>query len=220
MRALFWLVCCCCLAGGAAAQQPPAAIDGPGVKVGDTWMYNTLNGWTGELNYVSVNAVTEIDKQGIVMESASLDRRSVSTVRRTRDFNLISIEAPAGVKRVLPYYPNFEFPLVVGKTWKRKVDFFNSQEPDKNLYATLEGKVVGWESVTVPAGTFRALKIVVTGWYRAQNNDYFWIGKIEDALWYAPEVRNAVRYEYKDTQGSGSRYNHDVHELVRYWIAP
>lgn len=219
MRMLVWLLCCSCLVAGAAAQQPRARIDGPAVKVGDTWMYNTHNGWTGNLDYVSVNTVKEISKQGIVMESASLDRNIVFTVRRTRDFNLISIEAPHFTQRARPYYPNFVFPLEVGKTWKRDVELLNSKDPDKEVRAKLEGKVVGWESVTVPAGTFRALKIVVTGYYQGTTNSGSWTGRIEDALWYAPEVRNAVRYEYTDTVGV-ERYNHEVHELVRYWRLP
>jgi hypothetical protein len=32
-----------------------------------------------------------------------------------------------------------------------------------------------------------------------------------------PEVRNAVRYEYIDFVGASQRYNHEVHELVRFW---
>ena len=113
----------------------------------------------------------------------------------------------------------FVFPLEVGKTWQRDVEFSNTQTPDKQVNARLEGRVVGWESVTVPAGTFRALKIVVSGWYRASSLDGQWRGRIEDTLWYAPEVRNAVRYEYKDTL-EVAPHSHEVHELVRYWLAP
>jgi hypothetical protein len=207
------------IATGVAAQQTSLRIDGPGVKVGDTWMYNTLNGWTGELDYVSVNTVKEIAKDGILMESTPLSGEPVSKVRRTRDFNLVSIDAPGFTQRALPYYPNYAFPLEVGKTWQSEVDLNSTKLPDKRVKARLEGKVIGWESVTVPAGTFRALKIVVTGWYRASSLDGSWGGRIEDALWYAPEVRNAVRYEYRDTLETAP-YSVEIHELVRYWLAP
>ena len=206
-------------ATGVAAQQSSVRIDRPGVKVGDTWMYNTLNGWNAELDYVSVNSVKEIAKDGILMESTPLGMDSVSKVRRTLDFNLVSIDAPGFTQRALPYYPNYEFPLEVGKTWQRDVDLNSTKTPDKRVKARLEGKVVGWESVTVPAGTFRALKIVVSGWYRASNLDGSWGGRIEDVLWYAPEVRNAVRYEYRDTVETAP-YSAEIHELVRYWLVP
>ena len=42
------------------------------------------------------------------------------------------------------------------------------------------------------------------------------IGRIEDTLWYSPGVRNAVRYEYKDTLGT-ARNTHEIQELVRFW---
>ena len=84
--------------------------------------------------------------------------------------------------------------------------------------AKLSGKVVGWESVTVPAGTFRALRIELRGTYVADVSGSIVTGTIEDTLWYSPEVRNAVRAEYKDTYGPGTVYNHDIHELVRYWV--
>jgi hypothetical protein len=78
---------------------------------------------------------------------------------------------------------------------------------------------VGFESVTVPAGTFFALKIELVGPYRARNSEGSWTGRIEDTLWYSPQVRNAVRYEYKDTTGT-SPYNHEIHELVDFWLVP
>jgi hypothetical protein len=109
--------------------------------------------------------------------------------------------------------------LQVGKTWKQEVDFADTRQPGNKFRAKLEGRVVGWESVTVPAGNFLALKIEVKGWYSAPNTGGSWSGWIEDALWYAPEVRNAVRYEYMDTTDN-QRYNHEVHELVRYWLVP
>jgi len=217
MRAGNLLFLCAVFAASAMAQ--PARVDGPTVKVGDVWMYNTLNGWTGELAYVSVNTVKKIGGGDIVMESTSLDRSIVSKILRNRDFNLVRIEAPTFTRSTLPYYPNYAFPLQVGKTWKQEVDFADTRQPDKKIRAKLEGRVVGWESVTVPAGNFLALKIEVKGWYSAPNTGGSWSGRIEDALWYAPEVRNAVRYEYTDTTDS-QRYNHEVHELVRYWLIP
>ena len=57
----------------------------------------------------------------------------------------------------------FTFPMTVGQTWS--IDYTDPTErgaqtsnPVKRTY-----KVTGWEDVTVPAGTFRALKIEVSG---------------------------------------------------------
>ncbi len=204
---------------GAAAQAPAERVEGPGVKVGDTWIFNKINGWNGEIEDVSVVKVRHVAPDGIFMEATALDGSGLSRIERTADFNLVRIEAPQFTKTASPFYPNFSFPLWVGKTWKSRVVFDNTAEQGKEVRAELEARVVGYESVTVPAGTFQALKIVMTGQYRGRNPEFNWLGRIEDTLWYSPIVRNAVRYEYRDTVGTGT-HNHEIHELVRFWLAP
>ena len=127
------------------------------------------------------------------------------------------IDAPGFKSSTLPYYPSYSFPLQVGKTWKRKVELSNSKASDTTVSAELESRVAGWEMVTVPAGLFLVLRIETKGRYKGSNYDGSWYGEIEDTLWYSPEVRNAVRYEYKDTSGT-TPYNHEIHELARYWL--
>ena len=188
---------------GAAAQAPAERIEGPAVKVGDAWIYNKINGWNGELEDISVVRVKEVTAEGILLQATALDGSSPALIRRTAGFNVFSIEAPNLVRTMRPHYPNFSFPLWVGKTWEGKVAFESSDQPAK----------------MVPAGTFFALKIVIEGAYRAQNLEFTWTGRIEDTLWYAPQVRNAVRYEYRDSSG-GSPHNHEIHELVNYWLVP
>lgn len=203
----------------AAAQAPVERIEGPAVKVGDAWIYNKLEGWNNVLEDISVVRVKRVGPEGIFMEATGLDGSNPALIQRTAGFNLVRIQAPEFTKTTLPYYPNFSFPLWVGKTWKGKVAFESTDQPGKEVHAELEARVVGFESVTVPAGTFLALKIKLDGPYRAKNLEGSWTGRIEDTLWYAPEVRNAVRYEYKDTTGT-ALYNHEIHELVRYWLTP
>ena len=105
------------------------------------------------------------------------------------------------------------------KAKKQRIREIERMIASEEVRAELEARVVGYESVTVPAGTFQALKIVMTGPYRGRNPEFNWLGRIEDTLWYSPIVRNAVRYEYRDTVGTGT-HNHEIHELVRFWLAP
>lgn len=204
-----------------AAKWPPDTVAGPGVKVGDTWIYNKLRGRDGSLEHVSLNVVRSVGAAGILMDSSNLDGSQVYKVRRTAAFNLVDITGEDGsVQGARPFYPNFSFPLKVGKTWRQPVEFTIVNRPGDYVRADLEARVVGWESVTVPAGTFLALKIEMGGWYRGRMIDNWPLdGHIEDTAWYSPEVRNVVRYEYKDTAGV-SVFNHEVQELMRYWLAP
>ncbi len=219
MRVLVFLMLACVLTPMAVAEVTPARIEGPAVKAGDVWIYNKLDGWNNVLEDISVVRVKRVAAEGIFMEATGLDGSNLARIQRTADFNLVRIEAPKFTKTTLPYYPNFSFPLWVGKTWKGKVAFESTDQPGKEVRAELDGRVVGYESVTVPAGTFFALKIELSGPYRASNLEGSWTGRIEDTLWYAPQVRNAVRYEYKDTTGA-ALYNHEIHELVKYWLIP
>jgi hypothetical protein len=219
MRTVIVLAVCALFFKGAMAQQRPEPIEKPAVKVGDTWIYNTLNGQTGVLEHVSLNVIRKIDEKAILIESSNLDGSSVSKILRTPDFNFVRLEAPTFTRTASPYYPNYAFPLRIGKTWKSAVVLENSNQPGKQVRAELEAKVIGWESVTVPAGNFLALKIELDGWYQGTSIEGNWTGRIVEALWYAPAVRNAVRYEYRDTVDV-SNYSHEVHELVRYWLAP
>ena len=208
------------LAGPPAfAQSGGARVESPSVRTGDTWMYNKLDGWTGALEDVSVNTVTKIDRNGIAMQSAGLDGSVVAQVQRTAAFNLARIEGAGFRQTAAPFYPNYSFPLYVGKTWSGKVVLNNSRQGDTEVVAELSGRAVRWEMVTVPAGNFLALRLEMKGTYASRSMHGTVAGTIEDTLWYAPEVRNAVRYEYKDFVG-GSRYNHEVHELARFWPGP
>jgi hypothetical protein len=216
MRRLIALLVCLFAAASALAQDGARRIESPGVRVGDTWMFSKIDGWQGALEEVSVNVVKRSDSSGIVMESSSLDGSSVAKILRTGAFNLVRIEAPAFTQKAEPFYPNYSFPLYVGKTWGGKVALSNTKQPGVEVTAYLRGKAVGWEMVTVPAGNYLALKLRMEGRYDARGPGGFWDGTIEDTLWYAPEVRNAVRYEYID-YFDGKRYNHEVHELVRFW---
>jgi len=219
MRFLAFFLLGCALMPVAVAQVTPERIAGPAVKVGDTWIFNKLDGWNNVLQDISLVRVTRVGVEGILMEASALDGSNVARIQRTPDFNLVRVEAEQFSKTTLPYYPNFSFPLWVGKTWKSKVAFESTDQPGKEVWAELEARVVGSESVTVPAGTFLALKIELSGPYRAKSLEGSWAGRIEDTLWYAPQVRNAVRYEYKDSSGAAP-YNHEIHELVRYWLTP
>ena len=194
-------------------------VSAPDLKPGDGWVYNKIDGWTGNLQFVVVDTIKQVSPSGMVIEAVVPGSTTTTRMERDREVNLFRTEAPDSVQTVSPSYPSYAFPLTVGKRWTRKVTFANSAQPDKEVTAWFEAKVIGWEMVTVPAGTFDALRIELTANYRASNSQGSWNGTMVDRLWYAPEVRNAVKYEYLDTMG-GSKYTHERFELVRYWRAP
>jgi hypothetical protein len=75
-------------------------------------------------------------------------------------------------------------------------------------------KVVGWEEVTVPAGTFHALKIEGEGSY--QRLDRGFTAKESFSRWYVPEVNRWVRSEYSDSKLRGGEP--EIHELTGFHL--
>jgi len=92
----------------------------------------------------------------------------------------------------LNWYP---FPLTPGKTWKQTAKW---QTPAASISGKeeVEGKVVGWEQVTVPAGTYKAMRVDINDRVigRAGAHDL-----ISLSYWYAPEVNRFVKFHYRAT---------------------
>lgn len=78
-------------------------------------------------------------------------------------------------------------------------------------------KVGGWESVTVPAGTFRALRVDVEG-SRGKDPDPFWwpkqAARFQHSIWYAPEAKRYVKARHLAWSMTGAPFADDAIELI------
>lgn len=187
------------LAGCAAPllQTPPpgvaARIDPPQMKVGDTWRYAARDGYTGiakgTLEY-RVSAISD-DTATVMLQHEA----RTSDERYTRDGNWR--ERPMTNLqnfRYNPPYPALPFPLEAGKTWQAYVEATDPATGHVNR-VRIDGKVLGWERIKVPAGEFDALKIrrIV---YAGNHDDYFRSEEqITEFDWYAPQLGHVVKNE-------------------------
>jgi len=83
----------------------------------------------------------------------------------------------------------------------------------------LSGRVIGYETVRVPAGTFNAVKVEITqSWIsQGQTHDRGEIGGRTLNVWYAAETKRAVKFS---SRGNASQYidtNFDL-ELASYKV--
>jgi hypothetical protein len=200
----------------AIAQSAPA----PSVGAGDTWTYRGLSynrlplgevtrevtGTGGEIRVVtragSTQQTAEFARPGF-QASGPLNDRATGTL------------APA--LEVMP------FPLEPGKRWTQTVQ---RRDPASGEMRTvrLEGRVVGWETVRVPAGEFRAIKVERRMWLGDwdQFRGETWRAETE---WYVPEVRGPVKVavfeEYPAHRYSlfsfmpGDRYTYELTSFKR-----
>src|ERR1700730_8716099 len=187
-------------AGTAAATGAPAvttlALAGsvalPVWHVGDEWQYayqgptgsgtfvwvvNRIETLNGEPNYVLTFGTREIFHRVSDLANA-LERVNGMVVLRETPPRLI-----------------YAWPLTVGKTWEET----HTQERPMERFTTDRTSVwtvVAEDTVTVPAGTFRTLKIT----WRNKNT-----GNMVTEMWYAPEVKQWVKIREVLTNGIRER---------------
>jgi hypothetical protein len=87
-----------------------------------------------------------------------------------------------------------QFPLERGKQWSGTVQW---ESGSGVLRHQLTMQVAGWERVTVPAGSFDAVRITVRGYISETRtrNYYAQNGSVSNVLWYAPAAGQVVKKE-------------------------
>jgi hypothetical protein len=99
------------------------------------------------------------------------------------------------VQRFEPHSFGLQFPLTVGKEWQGRCQRFD----EGRISGTFVGayRVVGIESVTVPAGTFKAFRVEGET-YEVQAPKQRW----RFIHWYAPDARMEVKVQAMEPDGS------------------
>ena len=189
------------LALGACASQlsqtPPsgttAEVAAPQPQPGTVWRYAVSNGFTHIAQGTIEYRVSDVSAD-VVKVDVSTDRQQ-SVELYARDGNWL--RRPATNMQVFDYTPAyraFDFPLAAGKRWKA---FGMAKDPadGRSFPVRIEGHVLGWERVKVPAGEFDTLKI-----RRYLFLDYWAQGDrgqsvIMETDWYAPALNQVARRE-------------------------
>jgi hypothetical protein len=167
------------------ASFDPEAVAGPDIRVGDVWTDRVLDG-NRQFKVESINEdgyfVVDEWGNGIVTDNHwnLLTYRSVTFANAP----------PTNWKKPLMW---FKFPLFPGKTWAQNVHW---ETPADDVYGIedVRGKVVGWEKVTVPAGTYKALRVELRDRIIGTGGVY---DLVTLTYWYVPDVNRFVKYSYR-----------------------
>ncbi|MCL4802099.1 MAG: hypothetical protein KJ025_21080 [Burkholderiales bacterium] len=208
----------------AAAALPAAAqTAAPALKSGDTWNYRLTNLYNHADLGIVTRAVTAAGANELRIATGAAEGQARHEERYSGPGSLaagtLSDRAEGPLTPALTLAP---FPLREGERWTQKVvrDDAASREKRETL---IQGKVVGWETVKVPAGEFRALRIE----RRIDLGDFDpfrgptlrW-----ETEWYAPDVKGAVKLQVIEEYFE-NRYNRmqsplpgtrSLYELVSY----
>jgi len=226
-----------CLSWNCLAQS----LDLPPVKAGDTWKYRTTtekgaNGWTQTDDEITVSRVTSTSIYFSSKQSGSTqparDQIAGLDWSRLRDVN---------GKETVVNQP-LSFPLTAGKSWNVE---YTEQHPNKaHKFEQWQNafKVVGYETVEVPAGRFNAVKIESEGHWTAELEPAQTVvqgaqsaasgttmvtevkkttatpvtGRTYKAIWYVPEVRRWVKSVEEYYGNGGVRNERYTGELASF----
>jgi hypothetical protein len=190
------------------AADPAQPVERPQVKPGDQWTYRHVNYWNNQVESTFDIEVTFASERAIqvVQKTAAGEIDATYTAEwnaATRADGAV-IESGTAILR---------FPLRIGETHKTS---FELLRPDRGAWQVRHERdvtVVGWEDVTVPAGTFRALRIEANGGYYRLDGPQR--GTVKSVYWYAPEVKRWVKYTFENTV-LGRQWNKEGEELVGF----
>lgn len=178
---IFWVVMACLALVGCASRltvedRGPAAMHAPEWRVGDRWRHS----WSaGTEKGIKTSEVADIREMGgsryYVLRVGNVNWFFTPDIRWAGS----AMEARI-IARSSPPRPWFVWPLDVGRSWD-----YQGEYEDQERKATIRESyaVRGIETVQVPAGTFRAIRVQREG--GAQE----W-----DEYWYAPEIRWYVKW--------------------------
>ena len=187
-----------------ATAQPVAT---PEVKVDDRWIYRRTDHRMKPPVYLYELRVSFVDQRAIHTVLARQGKPRESDATWTPDWSgVVSVdEGVVEVERGM-----LQFPLRVGDTYPALWHMRRPRAGSFHARHERNVKVVGWETVEVPAGKFRALKIEGQGaWLRVDTKKTDWA---RNTVWYVPAVRRWVKSLYEDANGKVGE------ELVFYVI--
>ena len=81
-----------------------------------------------------------------------------------------------------PYVPVYAFPLWVGKIWQAHFTYEDRERDRTFSDVPWLGRVIAYEDVTVPAGTFKTFKVEGTD-----------VDGVQLVVWYAPKLHTVVK---------------------------
>ena len=170
------------------AQTGP--VERPALNVGSEWSYAVDNSKRERPTPPSTikRTIKEVKAAEYSVELVTPQGTRIGAM--SLDLNPFSEGMTAGSARSSAPLPYFQFPLAPGKTYSGTLTYPTPLGQTANVEMTT--KVLEWENVTVPAGTFKALKIEAIGKSTGQGIN----GRRNATLWYSPDVGHYVRMEF------------------------
>ena len=217
----------------------------PSFKVGDTWVFDQTieKGQTG-FSQVRIDLAIERLNDSTMMVGIKRDGAPTAFEDHVvgKDWSLREVIDGQETATTRP----FTFPMSVGDSWT--IDYTDSirRGAQTSLHVHQTYKVVGWEDVTVPAGTYRALKIEANGvdngtiqtpaaavggavagaggattiMHTQRGGQSVLTRKSYDEIYYVPELNSQVKSVEEQYNSEDVRVSRQTRVMVAYKKAP
>ena len=185
------------------AGQTDAPVRRPEVRVGDSWTYRSTN-VLEQGTYEHETRVSFVDDKVILAVSTRKSDRKEFDSSWTLEWNAVTTY---GGLMYRPHSGLFRFPLRIGSKHAVKYELLWPQR--QVIESSTDGSVTvaGWETVEVPAGRFRAIKLELESVIRGASH---MPERVQITYWYVPDVRRWVKYQFYTRQFTGGE------ELLEY----
>ena len=171
------------------AAQSDAPVRKPEIRVGDSWTYRSINLLVSG-THEHETRVSFIDDKVILAVSTRRSDGKEFDSSWTPEWNAVNSYSGLMYR---PHTGAFRFPLRVGDEYEVKYELLRPRDNTVVNNTTRTVKVVGWETVEVPAGRFRAIKLVAEGLVQPLDGSNAWRQQI--TYWYDPGVRRWVKVQ-------------------------
>ena len=193
------------LIAGCATQLPvnppagmSAVVEPVAPAVGETWAYTVRDGYTGLPHGIYRYRVEEINPAFYTVLATQENAQGAVVARNFEHYTLQGnwLEKAMTNLPVFHYdppYAAFSLPLTAGRSWQSFVTAVSPTDGRRNR-VRIDGSVLGWERIAVPAGLYDTLKIRRIVY--AGNHDYFrGEENIAEYEWYSPTLNRVVKRE-------------------------
>ncbi len=174
------------------ANQPPSGAritHAPELKVGEWWEFYLKNySGTGEHVTYSYEVKSRNPDDSYDVRFHKLGTHQIYTQVWDKQHKFFAVKQRDGSLEKFLGRGEYNFPLWVGKRWTAAFD--NISIGGGTYTYISKYVVVGYEPVTVPAGTFDAYKVWYSTEVLGESRAYF-----ISHFWYAPEVKMNVKLE-------------------------
>jgi hypothetical protein len=183
--------------GTQESAKPPDQYEG------DSFSYESEFSLDKKLNNTTEKVVVSISEKNLTVKSRNVKNNNIRTLIYTKEWNVVkTINANGSGNEYSPPVKYFDFPLYPGKTWNETSVEKDIKSGSSDRVITISSTVGNWENITIPAGTFRAIKIISKT--TVLNNKTGVVTKGTDLSWYSPDVGRSILSEITSDNPDGS----------------